>query len=207
MEKVFIYWDNPNIFNAARQLAEEREQGPDARRRLRINFENLYHLARNNREVARARAAGLMPPEARRFWSRLEGQGVQVDLIERGTRGISEHENPGLIMQQYMLEDALDFNGDPGIAVMLTGESAGCYSGAGYHRALARMRQNNWRIEVLSWERACDRPLKEWAEQNGVFIPLDDYYEAITYLEPSDPGPVMTDPRQSAELDLSLRAC
>ena len=40
MDKVFIYWDNSNIFLEARRLAEELESGPEARYRVRINFAN-----------------------------------------------------------------------------------------------------------------------------------------------------------------------
>ena len=41
MEKVFIYWDNSNIFHEAQRIAEMRE-GPDARYRVRIQFDNIW---------------------------------------------------------------------------------------------------------------------------------------------------------------------
>ena len=42
MNGVFIYWDNSNIFHEAQRLAEERLEGPNARYRVRINFDNIW---------------------------------------------------------------------------------------------------------------------------------------------------------------------
>ena len=43
------------------------------------------------------------------------------------------------------------------------------------------------------------------AETRGVFIPLDDYYDAITFREPSRPGYEFAPPRDQAPLDLTRR--
>ena len=77
MDKVFVYWDNSNIFIGARAEAEERE-GAAARYRVRIS-------------------------------------------------------------QLQMLRDFADYNGDPGIVVLLTGDGQGFYDGAGFHADLERM--------------------------------------------------------------------
>lgn len=50
---------------------------------------------------------------------------------------------------------------------------------------LKRMYDAYWGIEVLSWEHSCNKDLKEWAEENGVFINLNDYYMSVTFLEGS----------------------
>ena len=57
MDKVFIYWDNSNIFISAQQVAIERE-GEAVRSRLRIHFRNLLELARGGREIEHATAVG-----------------------------------------------------------------------------------------------------------------------------------------------------
>ena len=105
-----------------------------------------------------------------------------------------------------MLEDALDFNGDPGIAVLLTGDGAGYVEGSGFHSTLERMKRRNWRIEILSWEHSCNRRMKQWAQQNGVFVPLDDFYDSITYTVPSREGYQFAAPRYPTDLDLTRRA-
>ncbi|MGR3914303.1 MAG: NYN domain-containing protein [Gammaproteobacteria bacterium] len=205
MNNVFIYWDNSNIFHEAPWLAEEREESPDARRRVRIDFNNIYRLAHAGRKVERAYVAGSVPPAMRQLWIRLENKGIKVELFDRIERGHGEQEVPDRFLQLHMLEDALDFNGDPGIAVLLTGDGAGYLEGSGFHRTLERMHKKGWQIEILSWENSCNPRMKRWAEQNGKFIALDDFYEAITFLEPSNPGSTPMQARNAAKLDLTKR--
>ncbi len=206
MDSVFIYWDNSNIFHEVQRLAEERQEGPNARYRVRINFDNLLRLAHADRALERALAAGSVPPEMRHLWNRMEDKGVNVALFDRGESDRSEQGMPDSILQLRMLEDALDHNGDPGIAVVLTGDGAGYLEGKGFHSTLERMHARSWRIEILSWKHSCNQRMRRWAEQNGIFVALDDFYEAITFMEPSRPGHELAQSRDSTELDLSRRA-
>ena len=203
MEKVFIYWDNSNIYISATEIAAERE-GPDARYRLRLHFRNLLRLASADRPIESAIAVGSVPPELRTVWTRLENEGIKVELSERGALHGTE-QGVDQKLQANMLRNALDYNGDPGIAVLLTGDGSGFYDGVGFHADLERMHRKGWRIEVLSWTYSCNRRMKEWAEQNGKFIALDDFYESITYLEPPRPGQAVGEPRYETPLDLSRR--
>ena len=151
MDRVFIYWDNSNIFHEAQRLAEERNEGTDARYRVRMNFDNLLRLARADRPLAKALAAGSVPPEMRQLWNRMESRGMEVQLFDRGGPDRGEQEMPDRVLQLRMLEDALDYNGDPGIVVLLTGDGAGYLEGAGFHSTLERMHKRGWRVEILSW--------------------------------------------------------
>ena len=205
MDRVFVYWDNSNIFLEAQRFAAERELGPGARYRVRIHFENMLRLAHADRTMQRALAAGSVPPEMRQLWNRMEASGVEVFLFDRGDPGRGEQEMPDRVLQLRMLEDALDFNGDPGIAVLLTGDGAGYRDGAGFHSALERMHRRGWRVEILSWAHATNQRMRIWAEENGIFVPLDDFYEAVTFVEPSRPGFELAPPRDAAPLDLSRR--
>ncbi len=47
--------------------------------------------------------------------------------------------------------------------------------------------------------------MRRWAEDKGVFVPLDDFYDAITFLEPSRPGLELAHPRDAAPLNLLRR--
>ena len=203
MEKVFIYWDNSNIFISARQVAGERE-GVDARYRVRVDFRNLLELARAGRDIERAIAVGSIPPELRHVWNRMENEGITVRLLERGAMEGGE-QGVDQTLQTAMLRDALDFNGSPGIAVMLTGDGSGFHDGVGFHADLERMHSRGWRIEVLSWRHSCNRRMREWAEQNGRFIALDDHYDSVTFLEPAAPGQPAALPRHAAPVDLDGR--
>ena len=205
MNRVFVYWDNSNIFHEAQRLAEERAEGPDARYRVRIHFENMLHLAHADRPLEKAVAAGSVPPEMRQLWNRMEARGMSVYLFDRGSPDRSEQEMPDRVLQLRMLEDALDYNGDPGIVVLLTGDGAGYLEGAGFHSTLERMHRRGWRVEILSWAHSTNQRMRRWAEANGIFVPLDDFYEAITFMVPSRPGFELAPARSQAELNLSRR--
>ena len=206
MDAVFIYWDNSNIFHEAQRLAEERESSPGARYLVRVNFDAMLRLAHADREVRHAVAVGSVPPEMRQLWNRLESRGVEVKLFDRGSPERGEQDMPDRVLQLRMLEDALDHNGAPGIAVLLTGDGAGYLDGAGFHSTLERMHRRGWCFEILSWAHSCNQRMRRWAEENGVFVALDDFYEAVTFVEPSCPGYEISPPRASSPLDLSLRA-
>ena len=206
MGGVFIYWDNSNIFHEAQRLAGERNEGPDARYRVRINFDALLQLAQAERPLMHAVAAGSVPPEMRHLWNRLENMGVEVKLFDRGDPERGEQDIPDRVLQLRMLEDALDNNGNPGIVVLLTGDGAGYSEGAGFHSTLERMNKRGWRVEILSWAHSCNQRMRRWAEENGIFVALDDFYDAVTYLEPSRLGSAFATGRDATQLDLSKRA-
>ncbi len=205
MDRVFIYWDNSNIFHEAQRLAAERPEGAQAQYRVRVHFDNMLKLAHADRPIERALAVGSVPPEMRQLWNRMESTGIEVHLFDRGSRERGEQEMPDRLLQLRMLEDALDYNGDPGIVALLTGDGAGYLEGAGFHSTLERMHRRGWRIEILSWAHACNQRMRRWAEDNGVFVPLDDFYDAITFLEPSRPGFELAHARDAAPLALSRR--
>ena len=204
MDKVFIYWDNSNIFISAQQVAALIEGGT-ARFRVRLDFQNLLELARAGREVEHAIAVGSIPPELRHVWNRLENEGFTVQLLERGALQGRE-QGVDQALQTAMLRNAFDYNGDPGIALLLTGDGSGFEDGVGFHADMERMHRRGWRIEVLSWRHSCNRRMREWAEEHGVFIALDDFYESVTFLEPPAPGQPIANPRYATPPDLARRA-
>ena len=206
MGRVFIYWDNSNIFHEAQRLAGERNEGPDARYRGRINFDALLQLVQAERPLMHAVAAGSVPPEMRHLWNRLENMGVEVKLFDRGDPERGEQDIPDRVLQLRMLEDALDNNGNPGIVVLLTGDGTGYSEWAGFHSTLERMHKRGWKVEILSWAHSCNQRMRRWAEENGIFVALDDFYDAVTYLEPSRPGSAFAPGRDATKLDLSKRA-
>lgn len=205
MDRVFVYWDNSNIFHEAQRLADEREGTPNARYLVRVHFDNLLQLALAERPLAKAVAAGSIPPEMHQLWNRMENHGIEVKLFDRGEPNRGEQEVPDRWLQLRMLEDALDNNGNPGVVALLTGDGAGYAEGQGFHSTLERMHKRDWRVEVLSWAHSCNQGMRRWAEAKGVFVPLDDHYEAITFREPSRPGHEFAPARQQTALDLTRR--
>lgn len=67
------------------------------------------------------------------------------------------------------------------------------------------MHWRNWRLEYCPGCTRATQRMRRWAENNGVFVPLDDFYDAITFMEPSRPGFELTQARDAAFLDLSHR--
>ena len=86
-------------------------------------------------------------------------------------------------LQAHMLRAGMDNLDGPGIAVLLTGDGEGLSRGVGFHADMERLYKNGWGIEVLAWDVSCNRELKEWAKEVGVYVPLEDYYEAVTFVE------------------------
>lgn len=206
MSNVFIYWDNSNIFHSAQELAEDRNGERDSYYRLRINFRNLYKLAAADRPVVRAFAAGSIPPALTALWNVLEGQGVKVDLFQRGEDTPSEQDVPDERLQLAMMRDALKYKHDPGTIVLLTGDGRGYDEEKGFFKTIEDVHSLGWRIELLSWNHSCYQRMKEWVQDHGTYIALDDYYDSVTFLkrEEDDPSDLKLRDRASP-LDLSSR--
>lgn len=179
--KAYIFWDNSNIYISAQQAAGFKE--PHASRfDVRVHFENLHRLALAGRSPGQAIAVGSVPPDQHRLWTRFcQDTNIKLELFERGASSGTE-QGVDQCLQTHMLR-ALADETEPQIAVLLTGDGRGFEDGVGFHADLKRMRDRGWGIEVLSWERSCKRNLKEWADNEGVFVSLDAYYESVTFLE------------------------
>jgi hypothetical protein len=177
---VHIFWDNSNIFIPARYVAARRE-GTLQEERVRIQFDHLYDLARAGRNVGSAICVGSVPPELDAVWGRLRRVGVDVELYERGEESRRE-QGVDQCLQVHMLRRLADVR-PAGIAVLLTGDGAGYDDGVGFHSDLERMADAGWGIEVVSWDISCRRALKTWASQVGVYVPLEDFYRSVTFIE------------------------
>jgi hypothetical protein len=197
-KKVFIFWDNSNIFISAKAVAAERE-GTNAYYQVRIDFVNMKMLAAANRQIEYAIAVGSIPPPLRHVWNQMEQAGVKVELFERGAESDRE-QAVDQALQVHMLRKAFDYNGDPGVAVVLTGDGKGFMDGVGFHADLERMHKRGWGIEVLAWEKTCNPRMRQWAEEIGGFVTLEDYYESVTFTD-DETGVI----RRAKPLDLSGR--
>ena len=207
MKKVFIYWDNSNIFYQVGQLARELN-GDDhtSPYRVRIHFENLLRLAHADRQVEKAYVAGSIPPETKPLWDNLRNKGVNVSLYDRGSVFDGEQQVPDQVLQLRMMEDYIDnLDNDPGVVVLLSGDRGNYEEGRGFHRTLERAYKMGWGIELLSWEDSCSWVMRQWVDMHGVFVKLDDYYKSITFLTPAEFGAIPK--RIATPLDLIARRC
>ena len=179
-QDVLIFWDNSNIYIPAKYVAN-RQEGASAEFDIRIHFDNLFTLARAGRNVLRGVCVGSVPPELEHVWNRLRETGITVELYERGEATGTE-QGVDQCLQVYMLRALADFQ-TPAVAVLLTGDGAGYESGAGFHADLERLHKHGWGIEVLSWDIACNKRLKAWAQSAGVYVSLEAYYNSVTFRE------------------------
>ena len=192
--KVYVYIDDSNIFISAKE-AVARKEGDSEKYMARLQFDNLAKLAIADRSIGKIVVVGSIPPEEKQVWEKLEkGLGVKPELYERGSETGCE-QGTDQCLQVHMLR-AISDNKDPQIAVLLTGDGAGFDDGVGFHADLKRMHDAGWGIEVLSWSFSCKRALKVWAESVGEFIPLENYYDAITFIQ---------DGRKSNQINLATR--
>lgn len=195
---MFIFWDNSNIHISGLQVMQEKE--PDQLQELfRTNFNNLFDLVRKNRKVDAAYLSGSIPPPNNSLWDYLKNMGIQLQLLTKSAEG-GEQESVDMSLQTMMLRAAIDNIGNPSTIAILTGDGAGKQLGEGFLSDLKRIHKMGWNIEVYSWEKSCNRNLKEFAQTNGSFIALDDYYESITFLKEDRYNPTGHKVRESKPL-------
>lgn len=177
---VCIYIDLSNIYMAGREVASHRE-GMAAYMDLRIHFRSLVRLAAADRNVLAAvcvsSAVGNIDPVV----DHLRAVGVEPEIYERGQESGRE-QAVDQSLQVHMLRAALDVE-PPGVAVLLTGDGAGYMEGVGFFADLERMHRCGWGVELLSWDRFCNRHLREWVREHGVYVPLEDWYKNVTFRE------------------------
>ena len=177
MFSTYVFIDNSNIWISAQKLCYQKESSEYA---LRLYINNLKLLAGCNRRNIQYKIFGSLNMNKNTVWS-LEKDDQTIHQYERGMFSNSEQavdEAIQLSMYRAMMEEK-----EPGVAVLLTGDGKGYSEGVGFVKTLEDMYRQGWGIEVLSWGFSCHHDLREFAEKNGVFINLDDYYEEITYLK------------------------
>jgi len=177
---MYLFWDNSNIhYSGLNEVFPKKEPGKQ-RELYRTYFKNLFELARRGRTVEGAYAAGSVPPPSDDLWAYLESLGIDMTLLDKTADG-KEQDSVDMSLQTNMFRVA--FDNDPGTMVLLTGDGSGSTLGKGFLADLKRIHNHGWNIEVYAWESTCNRYLKEFAEQNGIFVPLEKYYYSITFLK------------------------
>ena len=174
--RVCIFLDVSNIYISAQQVADRRGENRYA---LRIHWERLRFLSAAGRPVSDAYAAG--SGISKRVRTTVIKGRWEDQVFERGAQSGKE-QAVDQVLQLDMLRCCLDSQ-EPQTAVLLTGDGKGYEDNVGFQADLERLYHRGWGIELLSWEHSCHQRLKAWAEEVGAYVPLDDYYEQITFQE------------------------
>lgn len=176
---VHIFVDNSNIWISAQRTCEIIEPYVDAAA-TRLYLPNLKFLASAGRRDAIFHVYTSFNPHSDPwYWYPEPGENIYCETFERGACSNSEQavdEAIQLAMYRVMLAEK-----EPGTVVLLTGDGKGFEEGKGFVQTLYDMHKNGWGVEVLSWETSCHHELRDFAEKNGVFVSLDDYYQEVTF--------------------------
>lgn len=181
MSKVNIFWDNSNIhFVGLNNVMPVKEPNENSKA-FRSYFKGLLQLAHRGRETGKIYLAGSIPPQNDSLWDYIKSLGIEVELLER-TAENRENAND-VSIQAAMLRTAMDSIGNNETFVVMTGDGAGGMAGVGFLADLRRIKEKmGHNIELIAWDNCCNRYLKEYVENNGKYIPLEGYYENVTFL-------------------------
>ncbi|MDB9522164.1 NYN domain-containing protein [Dolichospermum circinale CS-1225] len=174
---IHIFWDNSNIWLVGRGVCQQHEPGDESG--FRVHFANLFDFVVNNRQVDYAFVGGSIPPNDS-VWKRFDDLGIKVKTQERGQISGTEVAVDESI-QLEMANQVLDVN-PPGVIILLTGDGSGYNNGQGFIKQLERAHNHGWQIEVVSWDLGCNRFLKKFAEDKGVYRSLETVYDKVTFI-------------------------
>ncbi len=178
-DRVHIVWDNSNIFVSGKKLCDRQEYKPGP---FRIHFQHLIDLAADGRPIEQVFCVGSVPPPTDAVWGHIERlTGKKPELYERGAASGTE-QAVDQALQTRMLRLGYDYD-PPETIVLLSGDGRGFEEGIGFFADIRRLHRVGWNVEVLAWNDSVKREMREWAESDGTFVPLDIFYSSVTYLE------------------------
>ena len=177
---VSIFWDNSNIWLVGKKkVCSQIEPGDE--NAFRIDFGKLLDFALNSRALDYAFVGGSVPPSTDSLWQRFISLGIQVETQERGQASGGEI-GVDQIIQLSMANRILDCDA-PGTMVLLTGDGSGYSDGKGFIKQLERAHKRGWKVEIVSWDAGCNRHLRQFADENGVYRSLEPVYKQVSFIE------------------------
>lgn len=173
-----LFWDNSNIWLVGRNNVCAKREPADVNA-FRIHFANLFNFVRQNRNIDYAFVAGSVPPKTDTLWKRFRALNIKVETQERGIGGgeVAVDEAIQLAMANRLLDIA-----KPEPIILLTGDGAGYAKGKGFITSLERAVKHKCQIEVVSWDAGVNPRLKQFAKDNGTYVPLEPGYDKITFV-------------------------
>lgn len=177
---MYIFWDNSNIHYAGLNSVlpiKEPDVDPGS---YRTYFKGLLNLVSRGRAIDKVYFAGSIPPKDDALWDAVEKLGIAPTLIPR-SESDGEADTTDHVLQTDLLRLGFD-SPKPGTIALLTGDGAGINSGKGFLADAMRLAERGWNLEIYSWDAACHSKLRGFAQSNGKYTKLEDYYENITFI-------------------------
>lgn len=178
---MYIFWDNSNIHYAGLDIVFPRREPGVQKELYRTHFSNLLDLVVQGRTVDDIYFAGSVPPKGDALWNHIGGLGITPSLLPRSLTD-GEADTTDHVLQLALLRLAMDCK-KPHTIALLTGDGAGINNGQGFLADAKRIAEKGWKFEVYSWDSACHSKLKQFAQENGKYVNLEDYYENITFIK------------------------
>jgi hypothetical protein len=183
-----IYIDNSNIFIGGKENAKRVGEDPAA---FRLDFRNFFHLVTSGVDQFDEMVwVGSGDDETEKIFNALKEKGVKL-LIIPGVEG-GENETVDMAVQLNMYRHTRKYRDSPGTIVLCTGDGKGYSREEGFLYDVEGFILDGWKLILYSWDAVCHHALKQFAAQRGVYIPLEKYYKAITFIQ---------DGRKSASLE------
>jgi hypothetical protein len=180
---ICIYVDNSNIYISGQEVARRNNEPAS---QFRIAFNNFLFLITNgDREFQEMLWAGSGTYELENVFKDIINQGVDLHLIPRSESG--ENETVDHAIQLAMYRHHRKYRKSPGTIVLCTGDGAGFHEERGFLYDIKGFIEDGWDLVLYSWDIACHRGLKKFAKQNGRYIPLENYYYSISFIENGRP--------------------
>lgn len=175
-----IFWDNSNIHYAGLNHVRPLKEPNAEKEKYRTYFKGLLDLVVQNRIVENIYFAGSVPPKGDSLWNAVRRLGITPSLLPRSLTD-GEADTTDHVLQLALLRLAMD-NPEPNTVALLTGDGAGINSGEGFLADAIRLAARGWKFEVYSWDTACHAQLREFAQTNGKYVKLEDYYNNVTFI-------------------------
>lgn len=176
---VCIYIDNSNIYIGGQTVAKQKGEDSFA---LRIFFSSfLYLITEGTYDFDEIVWGGSIPPESDEVWKKIRSKGIEPQLIPRSKSG--ENDTVDQAIQLYMYRHTKKYRNNPGTIILCTGDGSGFNEDKGFLFDIKGFIEDGWGLILYSWDAACHKQLKRFAEEHGSYKKLDDYYESITFIK------------------------
>ncbi|MGI9306429.1 MAG: hypothetical protein ACR2P5_03900 [Gammaproteobacteria bacterium] len=171
-DNIHIYMDAYSVMSGAAEIQTDY----DAEHWDSIYFRNLFELARNRRNIASVAVAAPKGMEL----LRTAIYGLRENKTEVASRNPETEISCADFLAAQMLRDALRYSGGANTAVLITGDGCGFADEPLLLGDAAILRKNGWKVEIMSWRQISDPRMVQWAQKNGAYIAMENFYDSIT---------------------------
>jgi hypothetical protein len=179
-ERVFMYYDNSNMFIESKKLAARRQEfrhGIDEDPRARLDVGKLFDLASAGRKVFEANLYGSVPPPSDSFWKAIEQRKIKVKRFPK-SKITKKEKRTDTDMTADAVEDILinkDYKGEQSI-ILFSGK-------INFMSTVEKALKFDYKVEIWSVDNPLHSDLTNLGKRNDrVTIRLiDDVFYDVAY--------------------------